>query len=143
MVDNLDTSKKQVLVVEDSKIMVKIYQTQFNNSPHLQDYQLSTCKSAPDALIWLKKYAEVHNSLPDIILLDWIMPGKYDGLDLLQFIKKNDSFKKIPVIMVSSVEDKLKIVTAMKAGVNDYLMKPLNVKTLIEKVVKFTTTQVA
>lgn len=138
LIENLDKSKKQVLVVEDSKIMLKIYQTQFSNSAHLKNHQLSTSTNALDGFEWLKKFATFHKSLPKLIILDWIMPGKYDGFGLLTLIKKHDYYKTIPVIMVSCIEDKSKILNAMKVGVNDYLMKPLNIHNLINKVIKYT-----
>jgi len=143
LIERLNRSKKQVLVVEDSKIMLKIYETQFKNSPQLQNYELSTCTNAPDGYEWLHKFSTFHKALPELIILDWIMPGKIDGFGLLNLIKKNNLFKNIPIIMVSSVEDRMKIIKALKVGVNDYLMKPLNIKRLVDKVVKYTEAQVA
>jgi len=143
LIERLNKSKKQVLVVENSRIMLKIYETQFKNSPQLQNYELSTCTNASDGYEWLQKFSHFHKTLPELIILDWIMPGKFDGFGLLNLIKRNGAFKNIPIIMVSSIEDRMKIIQALKVGVNDYLMKPLNVSRLVAKVVEYTESQVA
>ena len=139
MIEELDRSKKQVLVIDDSVMMLRIYERQFSHSLYLQDFQVSTCANAVKGFDWLTKFVTHHKALPQLIILDWMMPGAFDGMGLLMRIKKIDAYKKIPIIMVSCVEDKLKIIKAMKQGVDDYQMKPLNFQRLIKSVLKFTS----
>ncbi len=124
-----NSPKKSILVVDDSHMMLKIYENQFKNSPFLQSFEMIKCSSPQECIDSL----EVMDNLPSAIILDWIMPGPMDGLGLLDYLKKNKNYSHLPVMMVSSVSDKAKIVKVMKYGVKDYLIKPINTSQLINK----------
>lgn len=66
----------------------------------------------------------------DIILCDWNMPVM-DGLTLLKEIRSRDT--KVPVVMVTTEADRARVVTAIQAGVSDYLVKPFTPDCLREK----------
>lgn len=57
------------------------------------------------------------------VLLDWNIPG-VDGLGVLQWIKENESFKHIPVLMVTAVGQPDKVKKAILHGATDYITKP-------------------
>jgi two-component system, chemotaxis family, chemotaxis protein CheY len=67
----------------------------------------------------------------NIILVDWNMPNM-DGLTLVTKIREKD--KKTPVIMVTTEAEKTRVVDAIKAGVNNYVIKPFTPPALLEKV---------
>ncbi|SMO74440.1 Adenylate cyclase, class 3 [Saccharicrinis carchari] len=69
-------------------------------------------------------------SKPDLILMDWEMP-KMNGIDALMLMKKNESIKDIPVIIMSSFTDVRK---ALEAGAVDYIKKPIDPTELIARV---------
>jgi two-component system chemotaxis response regulator CheY len=69
----------------------------------------------------------------DIILTEWEMPN-LSGLELTKLIRKSESWRDIPVIMISSKGLKSDIVEALKAKVNHYIVKPINPKSLKEKI---------
>ncbi len=71
----------------------------------------------------------------DLILSDWEMPGM-SGEEFLRQIRSTEHFSKIPFIMVSSRGDRDHVVTAVKAGVSDYITKPFTPDELIKKTVK-------
>ena len=73
----------------------------------------------------------------DFVITDWNMP-QMSGLDLLKAIRANDnaSKKDIPVLMVTAGALQENIVLAAKEGVNNYIIKPFDAKTLADKIDK-------
>lgn len=69
----------------------------------------------------------------DFVISDWNMP-QMTGLELLKAIRADDSLKNIPVLMVTAEALKENIVEAVKAGVNNYVVKPFTAETLKEKI---------
>ncbi len=67
----------------------------------------------------------------DVILLDWNMP-KMSGIETLREIRKAGSTTH--VIMVTTEAEKARVVEAIRAGINDYLMKPFTPEALAEKI---------
>jgi len=63
--------------------------------------------------------------VPDLILLDVLMPGM-DGLEVCLKIRENSEWKEIPIIFLSAADDKDLIVRALEAGGVDYITKPFN-----------------
>jgi len=60
---------------------------------------------------------------PDLILLDWNMPGR-NGFETLKEIRERDELASVPVMMVTTEVDMSEVVMALDAGANEYLMKP-------------------
>ncbi len=83
---------------------------------------------AKDGVEALEMYKE---SPPDLMLIDWNMPNM-DGITLIRTIRKTD--KKIPMIMCTTEAEKTRVVEALKAGVNNYMVKPFTAETLAEKI---------
>jgi two-component system, chemotaxis family, chemotaxis protein CheY len=67
----------------------------------------------------------------DLILIDWNMPNM-DGLALIGKIRETD--RTTPLIMVTTEAEKTRIMDAIKAGVNNYVIKPFTPETMLEKV---------
>lgn len=82
-----------------------------------ENYRVRCAKGADIALISLKE------SLPDLILLDIMMP-KINGYELCTIIKNNPDFKDIPIIFLSALNDTLDKVKAFNLGASDYITKP-------------------
>ena len=68
---------------------------------------------------------------PDLMLVDWNMPVM-DGLTLVRKIRETD--KTTPIIMCTTESEKSRVVEAIKAGVNNYVVKPFTGETLSEKI---------
>jgi len=66
-------------------------------------------------------------------LLDLKMP-KVDGLDVLRTIKKDDNFKTIPVVILTSSREEKDLVESYKLGVNAYVVKPVNFQQFVDAV---------
>ena len=71
----------------------------------------------------------------DFVVTDWNMPNM-NGLELLQAIRGDEELKSLPVLMVTAEALKDNILEAVKAGVNNYIVKPFNAETLKEKIDK-------
>ncbi|MBF0334770.1 MAG: response regulator [Alphaproteobacteria bacterium] len=69
----------------------------------------------------------------DLVVSDWNM-DVMDGLVLLKTIRADEKLKKTPFIMVTGQADKSLVMTAAKAGVNNYVIKPFNAATLKTKI---------
>jgi len=69
----------------------------------------------------------------DLILLDWVMP-EVNGVQFMHRFKQTNHFKKIPVIMLTCVNDGDAVVEAIQTGIYDYLVKPVTSDALVELV---------
>jgi two-component system, cell cycle response regulator len=69
--------------------------------------------------------AQVAATNPDLILLDIMMP-EMDGFEVLKQLKASDSYRDIPVVVISALSDLGNVVKGIKLGAEDYLPKPFN-----------------
>lgn len=68
-----------------------------------------------------------------LVITDWYMP-EMDGLTFVTNVRKNEEFKSLPILMVTTRSVKSDIMEAMKAGVNNYIVKPFTPDTLKDKI---------
>jgi len=115
---------KKVLVVADS---VAIRQFIKKN---LKELGFSELMEAENGAAGLKKAGE---EPVDLIVSGWNMPNM-TGLDFLKAVRADADLKRIAFIMVTSEADKEKIMEAVQAGVDQYLVKPFNAMQLEEKI---------
>ncbi|MEM6458333.1 MAG: response regulator [Planctomycetota bacterium] len=112
----------KVLLVDDSKTMRNI---QRGILTQLGYEQIEEAVDGEDALVKVKAFG------PELILLDWNMPN----MDGITFIREyRGSGAKIPVIMVTTEAEKSRVVEAIKAGVNNYVVKPFTPNVLGERI---------
>jgi CheY-like chemotaxis protein len=104
---------KKVLIAEDEISLLEMFSSIVENSGN---YKVTQAMDGEDAI---KKIME---NLPDIILLDIMMPKK-DGIDVLIDLKRNSKTKNIPVIILSNISDKIQIEKALDLGACDYIVK--------------------
>jgi DNA-binding NtrC family response regulator len=104
--------RHSILIVDDDKLLQKPLKEILSG-----EYEVSTVGSGEEAL-------EIINNKPiDLILLDIRLPG-IDGIETLKAIRERD--KNILVIMMTAFEDVKTVITSMKIGAFDYLVKPLD-----------------
>jgi two-component system chemotaxis response regulator CheY len=115
---------KKVLVVDDSAVMRQIIKK------NLKELGFGELSEAENGAAGLKKAGE---EPVDLIVSDWNMPNM-TGLEFLKAVRADASLKGIAFIMVTSESDKEKIMEAVKAGVNQYIVKPFNAIQLEEKI---------
>ena len=70
-----------------------------------------------------------------LLLTDWNMPIM-NGLELVQAVRSDDQLSSLPILMVTTRNMKQDIVAAMRAGVNNYVTKPFDPKTIKEEIDK-------
>ena len=113
------------MVVDDSITVHKVTQHLLNR----YDFNVITARYGVDAI------AQLHETIPDVMLLDIEMP-RMDGYELATHIRDDNKFKNIPIIMITSrTGDKHKD-RAMKIGVNEYMGKPFQENELISNIRK-------
>ncbi len=71
----------------------------------------------------------------DMIVTDWNMP-EMDGLTFVKAVRQKDEYKDLPILMITTEAAKEDILTALRSGVNNYVVKPFTPETLQEKVFK-------
>ena len=112
----------KIMLVDDSKTMRSIQKGILSQMGHTD---LVEACDGQDAL------SKVFAEKPDLILLDWNMPNM-DGLSFLQAYRQKD--KATPIIMVTTEAEKHRVVDALKAGVNNYVVKPFTPDALSSKI---------
>ncbi len=105
----------RVLVVDDTPVNVKLLEAKLL----VEYYEVLTAVDGPSALV----VAEDH--LPDIILLDVMMPGM-DGYEVCGHLKNNPVTAHIPVVMVTALNEVRDRVRGLEVGADDFLTKPVN-----------------
>ncbi len=70
-----------------------------------------------------------------LVVSDWNMPVM-EGIDLLKHVREDETLKTIPFLMVTAEAEKDKVITAIKAGVDNYVVKPFTAEILKEKLEK-------
>ncbi len=76
---------------------------------------------------------ELDGALPDLILLDWMLPGD-SGLVLAKRWRANPNTKDVPIIMLTARGDEMDRVAGLDAGADDYIAKPFSTKELLARV---------
>ena len=91
------------------------------------DYNVLQAENAQQA------HACIIDRHPDLVLLDWMMPGT-TGLELLRRLKRDELTEKIPVIMLTAKAEEDSKISALDAGADDYVAKPFSPRELISRV---------
>lgn len=115
-----------VLVVDDSRIMRNIVKNVIAKHPRLAG---AVCQEAGDGATALQI---IEAGTIDLVLLDWNMP-MMNGIELVKKLRAKPEYAKLPIIMITSEAAKYSVIEAVKAGVNDYLVKPVSDRMLMEK----------
>ena len=115
---------------EDIKILIVDDNPKYlSEALPLYGYSVEVVTNGVDALKALEKNYE---SI-DLVLLDVMMP-QMDGWDTLKAIKSNKNTKYLPVIMVTAVNEEHKIVSGLKHGADDYVVKPFILPNLLARI---------
>ncbi len=119
----------RILVVDDSRVARNIVKNMLKSMYNVEEGIIEATNGE-------EAWSVLQGSPVDLVLLDWNM-ALLNGIDLLRRVRQEPRFKALPVIMVTSEAAKYNVIEAVKAGVNDYLIKPLTEKNLYEKVRKY------
>ncbi|MFQ5479812.1 MAG: chemotaxis response regulator CheY [Thermodesulfobacteriota bacterium] len=114
----------KILVVDDFATMRKIIKNL------LKELGYSNAEEAEDGAMALEKLKEGGFNF---VITDWNMPNM-PGIELLKAIRQTDGIKDMPVLMVTAEAEKEKVVAAVQAKVNNYVVKPFTAAVLKEKI---------
>ncbi len=90
-------------------------------------FEFSEAADAPEA------QAQIARSRPDLILLDWMLPG-VSGIDLARRLKANPSTQELPIIMLTARTEETHKVQGLDLGADDYVTKPFSPRELVARV---------
>lgn len=107
-------NKKKILVVDDKSVIAKVV------SMYLKEYDCIYHSSALQSIKWL-----ANNDLPDLIVTDLRML-EMSGREFLKYLKSNEFYKNIPVIILSSEDSTSDRIKLLEEGAVDYIVKPFN-----------------
>ncbi|MEI6610616.1 MAG: response regulator [Deltaproteobacteria bacterium] len=116
----------KILVVDDFATMRKVVRNL------LKQVGYEDIVEAEDGVMALRA---LKSQKIDVIISDWNMPNM-SGLELLKAMKDDAELAKIPFLMVTAEALQDNVVAAVKAGVNEYIVKPFTAEVLNEKIVK-------
>src|SRR5215208_7263248 len=105
----------RVLIVDDEYISRETLQSVLEG----EGYELEMAENGPQAIEKAKRL------LPDVILLDVMMPGM-TGFEVCQRIRNDPQIAEIPIIMLTALNDRESLLDALKAGADDFISKPFD-----------------
>ncbi len=112
-----------ILVVDDHPANVKLLATYL----HAEGYEITGAGSGEEAL------TRVQTELPDLILLDVMMPG-LDGFQLTEMLKLDPLTRHIPVVLITALDSAADAARGFEAGADEFLSKPVNRAELLARV---------
>lgn len=118
--------KIKILIVEDDQYLLTLLR--FALTARSMDFDIVTAADGETAL----GLAEVVK--PDLILLDILLPGQLDGIEVCRAVRSNPDMRGVGVVMVTALNDDKVRQRAIEAGAADYWTKPINMRNLPDRV---------
>ena len=115
-------SEKKIIVVEDNELNTYFLKIIFKPT----NAHITFCINSIE-------FFENYNDKYDLVLLDIMIPGEFDGIDILKKIRKSN--KNIPIIMQSAYTEKYN--DCIEAGATDFIEKPITYTHMINKLKKY------
>ena len=113
----------KALIVDDSRPIRRI------EAGILKDLGFETAEACHGKEALEKLQAD---PFPELAVVDWNMP-EMDGLELVKELRRNQRYSNVVVLMVTSESDAERTQLALSAGANEYLMKPFQKESLVDK----------
>ena len=121
--EDANMPKKTVLVVDDE--------------PAIRDMLTMVLEAASFVVLEAENarlaHAVIIDRRPDIVLLDWMMPGT-TGLELLRRLKRDPLTKNVPIIMLTAKAEEGGKVAGLDSGADDYVSKPFSPRELVARI---------
>ena len=118
-------SEIKILIIDDMKTMRKIVQKSLNDLGF---------KNITEAADGVEGWTQISSAQPkfDFVISDWNMPN-CSGIDLLKRVRADGTHKGTPFLLLTAESEASQVMEALKAGVDDYLVKPFNTVSLQSK----------
>jgi excisionase family DNA binding protein len=124
--DNLESGRRKVLVVDDDAEIVELFVDVLNRDGR---FDVKTAASGYDAGVLTQEF------MPDLMILDYMLPD-INGNVVCQTVRNNPKFEHMKIIIVSGVVNQEEINELLHAGADDFVKKPFNIEKLIERMVE-------
>jgi two-component system phosphate regulon response regulator PhoB len=111
---------KTILIVEDQPDVQRL----LGIALRAEDRKILHCLDAEEA------WALVQNEHPDVVLLDIMMPGNMDGMDLLRLIRGEQAYDKVSIIVISARTQEWDKAAILAAGADGFVAKPFRLDEL-------------
>ncbi len=122
-INDMNTATHKILIVDDERAIREMVCMALNNDGF-------DCIEASDAH---KAESLLSKEVPDLILLDWMMPG-VSGVDFIRAMRRNESTRDIPVIMLTARAEEQDMIRGLDSGADDYLTKPFSTRELMARI---------
>lgn len=119
----MSAGKGKILVADDEPDILEILNYNLSN----EGYDVITARNGDEAIALTKK------NMPDVILLDIMMPGK-SGLEVCNILRSNSQYKDIIIIFLTALNDETIELKGFDSGADDYITKPVSPKVLSSKI---------
>ncbi|HCQ65307.1 MAG TPA: phosphate regulon transcriptional regulatory protein PhoB [Rhodobacteraceae bacterium] len=119
----MSAEKPLVLLVEDEPAQREILRYNLKS----EGYEVMEAETGDDALLLAEEVR------PDLVLLDWMLPG-VSGIEVLRRFKNRRQMTEIPVIMLSARTEEMDRVRGLETGADDYMVKPYSVSELMARI---------
>ncbi len=119
----MSKNQPRVLVVDDESAICEMIRYALERA----EMQVDTAGDAQEALL------RISESRPDIILMDWMMPG-VSGLELTRRLRRDSYTEDIPIIMLTARVTEDDKVAGLEAGTDDYVIKPFSPRELLARI---------
>lgn len=116
-------TKASILIIEDEEDIVELIKYNLVKAGYAVNQALSGERGLE----------AVNRELPDLILLDIMLPG-LGGLEVCKLLRGNPKTQNVPIIMVSAKGAETDVVTGLELGADDYISKPFSPKVLLARV---------
>lgn len=125
--DQLDSGRKRVLVVDDDEAIVEMFTDLLDRDGR---FEVKTCTTGYDAGILTESFS------PDIILLDFKLPD-VNGTAVCRSIRSHPKYEHIRIIIISGVADPDEVAELRAAGADDFIRKPFDINEVIARIADF------
>ena len=116
-------AKGKILVVDDEEHILELIRYNLDAS----GYEVIEASDGDDAV------KKAINEVPDLILLDLMLPGK-DGYDVCRELRSNGKTKAVPIIMLTAKSEEIDKILGLELGSDDYITKPFSVVVLHKRI---------
>lgn len=116
-------SEAKILIVDDEAAIREM----ISMALEVAGYRWQEADNAQSA------HSKIVDERPDLVLLDWMMPGT-SGLELARRLKRDESTREIPLIMLTAKSEEDNKIQGLDAGADDYITKPFSTRELISRV---------
>jgi two-component system phosphate regulon response regulator PhoB len=116
-------ARETILIVDDEEDIIELIKYNLKT----EGYVILTAGTGEKAI------KTARQSLPDLIVLDLMLPG-IDGLEVTRYLKNNDQTADIPIVMVTAKGEESDVVTGLELGANDYISKPFSPRELVARI---------